>query len=321
MRLSKKENLQKQKITGDFLEIYVLTDTHDIVGVSGDPNAYKAVTHGGTRLHFQQKQKIELFVQDVLENKPDAVLGLGDFFDAPAPIENFKQNWSRIPEPKGIMLGNHDYSLMGKNNAESSYQHLSHELQFCERMVNAGSKLNQSFYVNKGDIEVKVIMCDFSLTKDNAGSIVHHANVMGTILPEQLEWIKEELLNSRTNRVILASHHGMHFSFYFADEYATALKDTIGKVKAVNPKLTVLGVFGHNHVYQPVRIENMLPEMLCYNASASIERYKDIEESKHTTYYTVINVYKSKFTVSKRPMTYTGLQPKDWSIYNDKSNS
>src|SRR5699024_12067844 len=163
MRLSKKENLQKQKITGDFLEIYVLTDTHDIAGVSGDPNAYKAVTHGGTRLHFQQKQKIELFVQDVLENKPDSVLGLGDFFDAPAPIGNFKQNWSRIPEPKGIMLGNHDYSLMGKNNAEISYQHLSQELQFCERMVNAGSKLKQSFLVIKGDFEVNLILNNINL--------------------------------------------------------------------------------------------------------------------------------------------------------------
>lgn len=308
---------KKNKNKNDFLEIYVFTDNHNIEGVSDNPYADKAVTRGGTRLHFQQNQKLNLFVQDVLQNKPDAVLGLGDFFDSPAPIKNFNINWNKIPEPKGIVLGNHDYKLLGKNNAESSYQKLSHELEFNERIINAGSKLNQSFYVNKGDIEVKVIMCDFSLEKDNSDSIVHHGNVMGTIIPEQLVWIEEELLNARTNQVIFASHHGMHYGYYFPDEYATALKNTLARVKKTTPNLNIFGVFGHNHVYEPVRVENMLPEMLCYNASSVIERFKNIEETQHTTYYTVIKVFKNKYTVGKKPLTYTGPQPRNWSAYDD----
>ena len=103
--------------------------------------------------------------------------------------------WNEITVPKELTVGNHD---MDGGKAAVANTELADLLGYGDRPIIAGSKFNQSFYLENAYNKVKIISFDTNIDENG------HLPI--TIQPCKKpirDWIKSEILNSETNNVLL----------------------------------------------------------------------------------------------------------------------
>lgn len=218
------------------------TDSHIKAPVDGKPDAEGAV--GGTRFYYTAGQKMQKFVDDVNQIKPDLVFFGGDMIEelGEGSEQLFMEKWNQIDPNirKELTIGNHDLAWQ----PELANTYIADVFGYGERQIIAGSKFNQSFTLSNGDNSVKIISVDTNINENG-----EHEVVTAQYLKEPVRnWVKSELMTSEQENVIILSHGGMEDDkFHFNEADAIAFKEMIDDVLSERPTLKIYSFFGHNH--------------------------------------------------------------------------
>lgn len=247
------------------LIIYWASDSHVKHEVDGDESAEGAVAIG--RYYYTAGQKLQNFVDDVNINRPDLVYVSGDMLEVwhPNSADIFMDKWTQIDPSikKELTLGNHD--LAGA--PELANTTIADKFGYGNRPVVAGSKFNQSFYISNIDKSVKIISVDTNIN-DNG----NHTVITAQLLKEPIRnWIKAELLNSTSEKVIICSHGGMaDNSAHFNADDQLAFKLMIDEVAGQRPELEMYSIFGHNHRTTISEYATLGENIKCYSMPPAV---------------------------------------------------
>jgi hypothetical protein len=226
------------------LKIFWATDAHVYASVDGNPNAPSAI--GGTRYFYTASQKLQYFVDDVNAVIPDLVYFSGDMIEEWKHIGSadlFMQKWNQISPNirKELTIGNHD--LAGFPQLANT--EMADVFGYGGKPIIAGSKFNQSFYLDNGKNKVKVISFD-----SNIDEFGNHVVVTIQLMKQPIrDWIESEILNSTADIILICSHGGVaDNSAHFSPSDQAAFKTMINNVVGIRPELKLYTFFGHNHI-------------------------------------------------------------------------
>lgn len=271
--------VKKRKQASDKpLKIMFATDSHVKAPVDGNSEAIGAI--GGTRFFYTAGQKLQKFVDDVNDKKPDLVFCGGDMIEElnEGSEELFMTKWNQINSSirKELTVGNHDLAW----SPELTNTYIADAFGYGDRPIIAGSKFNQSFILSNGDNALKIISIDTNINENG-----EHKVVTAQMLKQPIrDWIESELLNSTEENIILFSHAGMEDDLYhFNADDAQDFKAMIDDIVLKRPELKVYSIYGHRHQTN-VRSDNRLGESV---KSYSIPAVVDTKIGKYVeiTFY------------------------------------
>jgi 3',5'-cyclic AMP phosphodiesterase CpdA len=254
------------------LRIYWITDLHFKDAVTGQPDAEGAIHR--ERHYYAAKQKMVQAVEHMNRDKPELVICTGDINDGKQPFDSFMELWDRIEADKRIVIGNHDTP----NGYASIVQQLG-----CSRLPSvAGSVFNHSLVLSKDGLRVKVILLDTNIGDDG----VHlNGGVQGTIQPEALHWLEQELSEGNEELVLLFTHNGLGGpASYFNQQHVQRFVEMVESAAEDKQSLQVINLAGHHHVH-PVAVEKHIsPHIRFINGVAMI--------AGETSSVNVVEIYK-----------------------------
>lgn len=242
----------KKKKDKNPLIIFCATDSHVYAEVDGDAEHEDAIL--GTRYFYTSGQKLQNFVDDVNQSRPDLTVFLGDIVEnwsLTGSPELFMSKWDQIVSKKELTIGNHDMAGGGGAIANTDMADL---LGYGSASIVAGSKYNQSFYLDNGYNKIKVIMMDTNINADGN----HVASTPQLLKQPVRDWVESEITNSTENNIIIFSHGNPYDnSAHFNADDAAAFKNMLDGLITSNPDLNIYCISGHNHGTTVKQIANL----------------------------------------------------------------
>lgn len=137
-------------------------------------------------------RRLETFMQQAVEEKPDFIIQLGDFCHPRPDARECIQLWERFPGARYHVLGNHDMDLATKQQTMDFWG------------------LTKPYYsFDVGDFHFVVLDCNFILKEgrhlDYANSNYYIARELrDRISPEQIEWLRADLAATKLQTIIFS---------------------------------------------------------------------------------------------------------------------
>ncbi len=136
--------------------------------------------------------RLEAFIARANQRKPDFILQGGDFCHPTTEARSFMNIWEKFSGPKYHVLGNHD---MDKGNKKQIMELWGMEKPY--------------YSFDQGEFHFVVMDCNHILTD---GKYIDYANAnfyienprRDLVNPEQIEWLKEDLLKMRMPTIIIS---------------------------------------------------------------------------------------------------------------------
>lgn len=192
------------------------------------------VHHGYCR---DAEKRLEIFIKEANEKKPDFIIQGGDFCHPTAEASTFMKIWEGFKGKKYHVLGNHDMDKGSKRDIMDLWQ------------------MEKPYYgFDKGDFHFIVMDCNYILKEGKYQDYVK-ANFYidppsrDLVNPEQIDWLTQEIKNTKKQCIIIS-----HQAF---DELWTgntvpnrlAIRKVIDDANADSKYKKVIACFcGHHHV-------------------------------------------------------------------------
>ncbi|MDG2423258.1 MAG: metallophosphoesterase [Phycisphaerales bacterium] len=172
--------------------------------------------------------RLDVFLDRMSVNKPDAILQLGDFAYPKAGNAEIINRFNQAHKQSLHVIGNHDTDAGCTTD------------QCIEMWGMPGRYYTQ-------DIEGLQLLV---LDGNDAGSPTHKGGYASYVGPEQVEWLKAQL-KTLDGPIIVASHQPLAGAYPVdnADEIQAILGDAANKV--------ILVINGHSHIDEVVRVKNV----------------------------------------------------------------
>ena len=254
----------------DAITVYWTTDSHLYSPLDGgpgeDPNGPNAEV--GTRHFWKAPARLRQFVQAVnAAPQCDLVAHTGDMLQRGTDWGYFTQWWDDInlPVPQVLTPGNHDF-------AGSDYETVVAGLGLDGQPEIAGSKLNHSFRVERGDHAYRMIVADTNYLEDYS----HGSITAMRFHPDGLDWIASELASCPEDDVIIWTHGAIHeFLGHFYEPSAQSFRSVVEAAQAARPALRVSCLFGHYHRTTMRVWESLGPRLPGYSSPAMCEDFTE----------------------------------------------
>lgn len=261
-----------------------VTDSHLSTAVDNKPDDINAVD-SMDRYIFDGTRRLSHFVNYANAKNPDFAVHTGDLMHHHLG-ENVESLTQAVSVLNGLTVdyaanvGNHEFTNM-------SHDTVTDILGYQSKPKIVGSKLNESFVVDNGEIgedknAIKVIMLDTNISNG-----VDIALTNGKASVELIAWLKSELLSCEQTVAVVCSHHGFINNYNFESSDGNSIREAVNQaISENNALIKVYNLYGHTHakfvVFDPSRPLTGINGACLVNTT--VGKYNDIKFYKDGSY-------------------------------------
>lgn len=248
------------------MKVSVISDSH-LNAIAADDESYPNL-EGPPMFFYTARKKLADYVDFINDQKPDVSLHLGDVITGNGDgyvdsFSMFNSIWNTIDSEikTSISAGNHDYPWLGDRSL--SHEIVAQSLGYGDNPMVAGSKMNESFTVTKGNVGVKFINFETNIYTNGVFN-----SVGGYISTEMIDWIVGEVNNSQDNIIMLYCHKAKG---YLEEQSRIALETALSQALTNKPQIKLYWLYGHSHVWQITEMTTDIGDIPMYNISAIVD--------------------------------------------------